>query len=201
VEARPSRTRTIVIVAAVLILIVGGGVGAWATLGSGGNSTGQAGGSPSTSPAASTSSAKPTSPATTPPGGGVVAVASGVAQTGAETTVIAFLNSYFTAINDYNFQAYHLLLDAKMQRAETAADFDRGYRSVHDSGIVLTRITSGSGQVVIASMTFTSHQPTSNSPSHSTCTYWDTTLYLTPQGNNYVIGQPPSNYHAAYHAC
>ncbi|HEY1916216.1 MAG TPA: hypothetical protein VGH27_11650 [Streptosporangiaceae bacterium] len=183
--------------AAVLILIVGGGVGAWATLSSGGNSTTQAGGSPSTSPAASTSSAKPTSP----PGGGVVAVASGVAQTGTETTVIAFLDSYFTAINDYNFQAYHVLLDAKMQRAETAATFDRGYRSVHDSDIVLTRITSGSGQVVIASMTFTSHQPPSNSPSHSTCTLWNTTLYLTPQGNSYVIGQPPSNYHAAFHAC
>jgi hypothetical protein len=193
-EARPSRTRTIVIVAAVLVLLVGGGVGAWATLSPSGPTTVQPSGSQSSGPGPSSG------PATTPPGGGIVAIAPGVAQSSTQTSVIAFLNSYFTAINDHNFQAYHALLDAKMQRAETAGDFDTGYRSVSDSAIVLTSLVPGSGQVV-ASMTFTSHQPVSNSPSHSTCTHWDTTLYLTPQGSSYVIGQPPSNYHAAYHAC
>jgi hypothetical protein len=193
-EARPSRTRTIVIVAAVLVLLVGGGVGAWATLSPSGPTTVQPSGSQSNGPAPSSG------PATTPPGGGIVAIAPGVAKSSTGTSVIAFLNSYFTAINDYNFQAYHALLDAKMQRAETAGDFDSGYRSVRDSDIVLTSIVPGSSQVV-ASMTFTSHQPVSNSPTHSSCTHWDTTLYLTPQGSSYVIGQPPSNYHAAYHAC
>jgi hypothetical protein len=127
-------------------------------------------------------------------------VAPGVSRQGGEPTVVAFLNSYFTAINNHDYQQYRGLLDAQVQRQETAAKFATGYRGSHDSAATLTGLTS-SGAQVMASVSFTSHQPAAVSPSHSRCTRWNITLFLTPHGGSYVIGSPPSGYHASYQAC
>jgi hypothetical protein len=128
-------------------------------------------------------------------------VGPGVSQSGLEPTVAAFVNSYFAAINNDDYQQYRSLLAGGLRQALTAAQFYSGYRSVHDSNVTLTSIASDGGPAVAASTTFTSHQPSAKSASHSSCTRWSITLYLTPHGSSYVIGSPPAGYHAAYHAC
>jgi len=152
---------------------------------------------PPTSPARPTTS-PPVTPS--PTSTGLVTVAPGVPPGGDEPTVVAFLNSYFTAINNHDYQQYRGLLDAQMQQQETAAVFRAGYRGSHDSAATLTGLTSAGAQVA-ASVSFTSHQPAAVSPTHSGCTDWTITLYLTPQGGPYLIGSPPSGYHASYQAC
>lgn len=131
----------------------------------------------------------------------MVALGPGVSPSGAEPAVVAFLNNYFAAINNFDYPQYRSLLDAQLRQGLTAAQFYSGYQSVHDSNVTLTSIASAGGPTVAASMTFTSHQPPAKSASHSSCTRWRTTLYLTPTGSSYVIGSPPASYHAAYRAC
>jgi hypothetical protein len=118
-----------------------------------------------------------------------------------EHSVLAFLNSYFTAINTHNYQRYHGLLDAQQQQQVSLGQFRSGYRDTRDSRATLVALGPAGGGTVAASITFTSHQPASGSPSHTGCTDWNTTLYLRPQGGSYVITAPPASYHASYHAC
>jgi hypothetical protein len=113
---------------------------------------------------------------------------------------MAFLNDYFTAINTHDYQQYFGLLDGQLQQGETAAKFRAGYRSTSDSAATLTALASPGAQTA-ASVTFTSHQLATDSPTHTGCTRWSITLYLDPQGSSYVIGTAPSSYHAFYQAC
>ena len=206
VPPRRNRAKAVVIVAAVIVALAAGGAGAWAALGHKGHPSAGPATHVRVTPTAPSTSAQPSastiSPSATPTAGsGLLALGPGVSQGGAEPAVVAFLNSYFTAINNYDYQQYRSLLDAQLRQGLTAAQFDSDYRSVHDSTVTLTSIASAGGPTVAASMTFTSHQPLAKSASHSSCTRWSTTLYLTPHGSSYVIGSPPASYHAAYQAC
>jgi hypothetical protein len=203
---RRNRTKAVVIVAAVIIVLVAGGAGAWAALANKGHPDARpitharvTPITPSTSAQPSTSTPSPSATPTT--GSGLVTLGPGVSQSGLEPAVTAFLNSYFAAINNDDYQQYRSLLGARLRQALTAAQFSSGYQSVHDANVTLTSIASAGGPAVAASMTFTSHQPPAKSASHSTCTHWRITLYLVPHGSSYVIGSPPASYHAAYHAC
>jgi len=203
---RPRRRKIIAIGAAVLaVLAAGGGVAAWALTRPAAHSGVHVTRTPRVHVSTTTPStpAQPTSSPSTAPSPAstrLVTVAPGVSTQGDEPTVVAFLNSYFTAINNHDYQQYRRLLDAQVQRQETAATFAAGYRGSHDSAATLTGLTS-SGAQVAASVSFTSHQPAAVSPTHSGCTDWTITLYLTPQGGSYLIGSPPSGYHASYQAC
>lgn len=200
---RRSRARAITLLAGVAVVLVAGGVGAWAAFGGKGHpsaapthSAHPASTAPSSSPQPSTSA-----PSTSAAPSGMVAAAPGVRGKKDEPAVLAFLDDYFTAINTHNYQRYYGLLDAQQQSDVTQGQFDSGYHKTHDSHATLVALGPAGGGITAASVTFTSHQPASGSPSHSSCTSWDTTLYLRHQGSSYVIGAPPASYHASYHAC
>jgi hypothetical protein len=206
--ARPGRKKLIVTVAtAVVVLAAGGGVAAWAATRHPGHPSAHAS-HPARVPVAATAQATPTvTPPTSPPAAtptpastGLVTAAPGVPQQGNELAVVAFLNAYFRAINNHNYQQYGRLLDTQLQQGETAAQFRSGYRSTKDSRATLTALASLGAQTA-ASVTFTSHQLAADSPTRTGCTHWNITLYLNPQGSSYVIGTSPSSYHASYQAC
>jgi hypothetical protein len=58
----------------------------------------------------------------------------------------------------------------------------------------------GAGQLQ-AAVTFTSHQQSAASPTHSSCTAWTISLYLLREGHTYVIESPPASYRATAAAC
>jgi hypothetical protein len=208
---RTGRTKSLVTTAAVAVLVVGGGVIAWAATQHSGPSR------PTTMPRAASApvrlptptqaatrapSPTPAPPTATPPGtSGMVAVTPAVLQSGDEPEVLAFLDEYFAAINSHDYQQYRSLLDGRLRGAESAAQFRDGYWSTTDTGAKLVRLAPAAGQGVAATITFTSHQAASESPTHTTCTDWRTTLYLSPLSESYVIQEPPPSYRAKYHSC
>jgi hypothetical protein len=206
VPPRRGRRKVIVTVAAVIaVLAAGGGVAAWAVTRHTGHASAQGSHPPrvhatnaSSSPAQPSTSAPPTTPA--PTSTGLVAVAPGVSQQGNEPAVVAFLNNYFTAINNHDYRLYRSLLDTQLQQGETAAKFRSGFGGSSDSAATLTGPASVGVQTA-ATVTFTSHQPPADTPTNTSCTLWNITLYLDPQGSSYVIGTPASSYHASYQAC
>jgi hypothetical protein len=158
--------------------------------------------SPTSSPSSS-ASAPPSSPRagkTTAPGI-TVTVSSAVAGNPAAPQVRDFLDRYFTAINEHDYQAYAELLDQTLARSQQAA-FTSGFGSTTDSDAALDAISDDQATgVLAASVTFTSHQRPADSPDDSPCDDWAITLYLTPHAGSYVIVSPPSSYGATHHAC
>jgi hypothetical protein len=204
---RRNRARAITLLAGVVVVLAAGGVGAWAALGGKGHPSAQSShtahhtSTPHSSSPRPSTSAPSSSPKPSPSPSGMVVAAPGVTAKKGERTVLAFLDSYFTAINTHNYQKYYGLLDTQQQRDVTQGQFDSGYRKTRDSHATLVALGPVGSGVVAASVTFTSHQPASDSPSHTSCTNWNTTLYLRHQGGSYVIGAPPASYHASYQAC
>lgn len=204
-----SASRRILVALAVLILLAAGGTGAWLglrhspTAASAGSSAPQHTTAPppaSTTPA-TTPSVTPTASPTSSARSGLVAVLPGVTRTGAEPQVVAFLNTYFTAINSHDYQRYSALLGPRVRRTETAPVFRSGYRSTTDSAVTLTGISAtGAGQVA-AGVTFISHQAAADSPSHSRCTDWNILLVLGKQHGMLLLQPPPSGYHASFRRC
>lgn len=119
----------------------------------------------------------------------------------AEPAVAAFLDKYFTAINSHDYTAYSSLLDAREQSVNTPSSFNTGYGSTTDSVEALTGITGTSAGGEAATVSFTSHQSPAESPTKTSCTSWNITLYLQPNGGSYLIGPAPAGYHASYQAC
>jgi hypothetical protein len=115
--------------------------------------------------------------------------------------VLAFLTSYFAAINDHDYQAYVSLLDAEQAARWTPARFSSAYGTTVDSAATLTAIASRSRGREAASVTFTSHQAASASPDGSSCDLWSITLYLVPINGGYVLQYPPDGYSAQVRAC
>jgi hypothetical protein len=154
---------------------------------------------------ASTTPAPSASPDTTPslpPAAGTVAITSSAAQDPESTSVAEFLNQYFAAIGNHDYQAYTSLLSPQAQQGLTAAQFDSGYRSTVDSSETLTSISSAANGDIQADVTFTSHQnPADSVDGTESCTNWSISLYLQQNGSSYLIDQPPSSYHSFHAAC
>jgi hypothetical protein len=218
----PGRRRgkgAIVIAVVVAVLVAGGGAFAAVTLltGKHHNNAGGPTSSPTprhssptapTSPAQSatatsspTTSSSPTASPTVSPTPSGVAVGQGVAGNAAEPGVVAFLNSYFKAINAHDYAAYNALLEPQLQQNDTQSSFDNGYGTTHDSAETLTSIAGTGGGGEAATVSFTSHQSAADSATNSTCTSWIITLYLEPNGQGYLDGPAPSGYHASFQAC
>ena len=141
------------------------------------------------------------SPTAATSGDGMVMVATGVRSSPETSPVLAFLNSYFAAINNHDYQQYVRLLDQQMQSSVSPGKFYAGSGSTTDSAATLTQISPSADGDVAATVVFTSHQEPSESPDHTACTNWTITIYLEPRGAGYVMMLPPPGYEASYQPC
>lgn len=206
-----SSARTFLVAAAVVILAAGGGLAAWKLLvyhpahkaGSPGDSTGTLNHHPSSvapSPSlrASTESPGPSPSPISPGNPDAVTIAPAVNGQPAAAQVASFLQTYFTAINAGDYARYASLWPPRLR--PTIGQFRSGYRGSHDSHAILAAL-SPTAVGVAATVTFTSHQPAANSPTHTGCTDWNVTLYLRSRGSGYRIVSPPTGYHPQYRRC
>jgi hypothetical protein len=158
---------------------------------------------PASSASSAASSTAPGSPTTSPAttGAATVAVSQSAAANPAAPAVRAYLERYFAAINNHDYQAWSSLLDAQMKQKNTPSTFASGYATTQDSGETLTSISDTGGGGEAATVSFTSRQSPSSSIDNSPCNKWTITLYLQPQGSGYVDGAPPSSYQPTYSDC
>ena len=146
--------------------------------------------------------ASPSASSPGPSSVGQVTITTGASQDANASSVAAFLDHYFTAINNHDYQAYISLLSPRAQQGLTAAQFDAGYRSTADSAETLVSISTASNGDLAAAVTFTSHQNPADSPDQQqSCTDWNISLFLVESAGGYLVDQPPPGYHASYHAC
>ena len=155
--------------------------------------------SPSTGSGAT--SAPPGSTGGTGGGPGRVHIAAAAQQAPDAQSVAAFLDSYFSAINGHDYQAYSALLTPVMQQGLTQSSFDQGYRGTVDSAESLVNISQAADGDTAVSVTFTSHQNPDHANHEEACTNWRIWLFLTSFGNSYLIDRPPASYHAASAPC
>jgi hypothetical protein len=203
---RPNKRRaaTVITVVVALLLLGGGTAAAWRLLGH--KATGQlanptaAGRRSAPKTTAPSGNHGPTAPSTSTQtvGPDTVTIAPAVGQQASAPQVAAFLGSYFRAINSRNYTLYSSLYEPPLR--PTPGNFYQGYQTTSDSGAVLTGLSRAPAGLA-ASVSFTSHQNPADSPTDTSCTTWDITLYLQPSGSTYQIGRPPPGYHAQYEAC
>jgi hypothetical protein len=131
-----------------------------------------------------------------------VSIAADVSQDPDASSVATFLNQYFTAINNHDYQSYISLLSSQEGQGLTQEQFDNGYGSTADSAETLLGISTAANGDLIASVTFTSHQNPADSPDQQeSCTDWRISLFLEQGGGGYLVEKPPPGYHASYQAC
>jgi hypothetical protein len=127
-----------------------------------------------------------------------VAVAASAAQGPDEPHVLQFLQTYFTAINNHDYGRYAPLVMSAQR--PTPAQFQNGFSTTTDSAATLTALAP-TPTGVAATLSFTSHQSPSQSPTSTNCNRWRITLFLQPHGGGYRIGPAETGYHAHYRAC
>jgi hypothetical protein len=158
---------------------------------------GEANSAPTSSPSSLLSTPSPASSSV-----GQVTIAGDVSQDPDVSSVATFLNQYFTAINDHDYQSYISLLSPQDGQGLTQEQFDNGYGSTVDSAETLLTISTAANGDLVASVTFTSHQNPADSPNQQeSCTDWKISLFLEQGGGGYLIDKPPASYHAGYQAC
>ena len=129
-------------------------------------------------------------------------IAPDLSQDADASAVATFLNQYFTAINNHDYQSYVSLLNSQSAANLTEGQFDNGYSSTVDSAETLRGISTAANGDLVASVTFTSQQnPAQSINGTESCTNWDISLFLERNGGGYLIDQSLPGYHASYHAC
>jgi hypothetical protein len=122
-----------------------------------------------------------------------VAVSSAAQSNLATPQVLAWVESYFTAINAHDYHAYVSLLGPQLAAGVTPAGFANGFGSTHDSAATLTGVADRGNGGEAATVSFTSTQDPSQSVNgQDSCDLWTITLYLEPDGSGYL--QVPSPY-------
>jgi hypothetical protein len=156
-----------------------------------------AGSGPATlaAPAADTPAPDPGRPS------GPVAMTAAAAGDADAPAILSFLDSYFTAINTHDYQAYDALLSPQLQQEITQPAFDSGYQGTSDSAETLAGVSAASSGDTAAAVTFTSHQDPDAADNDESCTDWQITLYLQPGDSGYLIDPPPQGYHAVSAPC
>ncbi len=191
-------------VLAIVAVLAGSGVAAWKFLAHHAHTAAEPTVSASridgsrSSAANSPSQVSPTPTSQLTEGSANVAIAPSAGQQPSSPQVAAFLQTYFTAINTHNFGLYSPLFEPGL--GPTLQQFNQGYGSTSDSDVTLASV-SPAATGLAAAVSFTSHQEPATSPTDSSCTAWDITLYLQPQGSTYLIVPPPAGYHAQYRSC
>jgi hypothetical protein len=137
----------------------------------------------------------------TPVVNGLVTIEPSAAGQSSAPAVVSFLAKYFTAINHHDFAAYRRLFSTSLRGGLSSAAFGRGYGTSRDSLVTLHSVSSAGTAELDAAVTFTSRQQPADSPTHSACTAWVISLYLTKEGRNYVLVSPPAGYQASFSDC
>jgi len=161
--------------------------------GSGASGTGASAGSAG-SPGPAPSAAEATA-------SGTVTMTSEAAQDPDASSVQAFLDQYFSAINAHSYQTYVGLLSPQLQEQLTQAGFDQGYQGTADSAEQLASISADANGDTAAAVTFVSHQHPDAANNDESCTDWSITLFLQQNGDGYLIDEAPQGYHAASAPC
>jgi hypothetical protein len=131
-----------------------------------------------------------------------VTVAASVASGAQTQQIVTLLDTYFGAINAHKYHAYIALLSPQDQQGLTPAKFRSGFASSRDSDETLQSISTAPDGSSVVTVTFTSHQnPAASVTGGQSCTDWRISLYLEQGVSGYIIGKPPSSYHAKYAAC
>ena len=149
-------------------------------------------------PASPAVSASPSGPALAPPDG-LASLAPSAALYPGAGTIQGVISRYFQAINGGDYAAYQATQSPGT--AMTAAQFQAGFGSTRDSGVLITGISTGPDGRQAADVTFTSRQQPQDGPDGETCTHWRVTMYLDGNAGSYTIGAPPNGYKSAYQAC
>ena len=128
-----------------------------------------------------------TGPAATGPAAdhGTVRIAPAAAGQPHVNQVVTVLDSYFSAINRHDFQAYSSLFIPAIR--VSPHNFGAGFHSTRDSRATLTGLATTGPQGLAAMVTFVSHQNPAHSPDHAACDRWHVTLFLKHGGGGYHI--------------
>ena len=156
-----------------------------------------------TATASTTHTARASSTGPIPAARGSISVAIGPSaahQVGAGQ-IAAFVESYFAAINNRNYQAYTSLFARKGHSGETKEQFLANYSGTSDSNATLIALAPTAGGGRAATITFDSYQAADISVTHTACTSWRITLYLESKGNTYLILTPPPGYRSSHLPC
>ena len=114
-------------------------------------------------------------------------IAADVSQDPDASSVATFLNQYFTAINNHDYQSYISLLSSQDGQGLTQEQFDNGFGSTVDSAETLLGTSTAANGDLVASVTFTSHQNPADSPDQQeSCTDWNISLFLEQGGGGYL---------------
>ena len=111
------------------------------------------------------------------------------------------LNRYFTAINQRDYPTYASLFDQQLEQPQPESSFAAGYGTTIDSAVTFT---SALGRRLRQPRGFRHGHRAGRIPRtvrNSPCDQWSITLLLVPGGTGYLIGPPPSSYHASFQAC
>jgi hypothetical protein len=108
--------------------------------------------------------------------------------------VVTLLDTYFSAINQHDFQTYSSLFIPAIRA--TMHKFGPSYVSTRDSRARLTGLAATGPQGLAAIVTFVSHQNVADSPDHATCDRWHITLFLKHNGSGYHIRHPQPGFPA-----
>ena len=159
-------------------------------MGSLSSGTGSIGSAGSASTAASGAAGSPSAPAAQPSAVGSVGISDNISVDSAVTAVAGMFNTYFTGINDHNYQQATSVYDPN-------GIVDPNDSTTSDSSITLVNVTPSDGSMVqTAEVQFTSNQQAGFGPKdnpESTCTNWDVTYTLTlGSSNNYLINSVSS---------
>jgi hypothetical protein len=128
-------------------------------------------------------------------------VTASVAQDPRASSVAAFLDRYFSAINSHDYDAYRALYVPQVQQGLTRTSFHSGYRGTVDLAERLVHISTATNGDTRAASTFTSHQHPDAANNYETCTNWRISLFLVQGADGYLIDVPPLGYHAVSAAC
>lgn len=154
---------------------------------------------PARQPAATGSLSLSPSASSPAPSGTFVSLAPAAAGYPGAAAIQPVISEYFRAINDRDYAGY--LTTHSPGSALTRPQFQAGFRSTADSGVVVTGITTAPDGRPAADVSFTSRQQPQDGPGGESCTNWQVTMFFDGGPGTYTIGAPPAGYHASYQAC
>lgn len=128
------------------------------------------------------------SPATAAPDGVVVTVAPALSGQPDVAAVAATLGTYFTAINERDYDTYRAVLVGAQDRVGGEQDFLRRFRSTTDSDVRLVGLRHDGDGTILATVTFRSTQDPVDAPDGaSPCVSWVLTYPLVAEGGDLLI--------------
>ena len=99
---------------------------------------------------------------------------------------IGSLERYFAAINDHDFATAHAGLSQTMQGKVSLEQMTTDADSTHDDDIVIESIGTD-GEILVAVVSFTSHQDVEDSPTGTPCNLWRIRYELVASGSTWLI--------------